>query len=379
MTFSFAPAVRDHTNLLIGLAGASGTGKTFSALRLARGLVGPDGKLALADTEGGRAKHYADRFRFDHCDLVPPFTPERFREVALAAEDAGYDALVIDSASDEWEGEGGLQDMHDAALLRMARKSSMSELEPWQFDKLNAPAWSEPKRLHKMKLMARLRVMRMHLIFCMRAEDKIEFVRVRDDQGREKTKIQAAGWVPICEKRFMFDMTLSATFTPDNPGVPLIRNGKAVYGKIPEHLLHAFPEGQQVSEDTGRQLAAWATGGSNSPAMTPMPADSATSTGPQRISTGPTTDVAGDAAPLSPQSEGEDQGGAAEHYIKTWDARLDTASTDAQLRQIGAEWNSDAEKDTRRLLFDSQDPALTALIGRVKVALNKLRKTGATT
>jgi hypothetical protein len=268
----FKPATRDDgTNLLTAIAGASGTGKTFSALRLARGLVGPNGKIALVDTEGGRAKHYADAFRFDHGDMAPPFTPERFRDVALQVEGAGYDALIFDSMSDEYEGEGGLQDMHDEALLRMARKSSMADLESWQFDKLNAPAWREPKVAHKRRLIARLRVMRMHLIFCLRAEEKIRFVKVTDDQGREKTRIEPAGWTPICEKRFPYDMTLSMLFAPDNPGVPMMRDGKAVHGKIPEQLLFAFQAGQRVSEETGARLAEWAHG--KSPEATARPTD----------------------------------------------------------------------------------------------------------
>lgn len=258
----FQPARRDRTNLLIGLAGASGTGKTFSALRLARGLVGEAGRIALIDTEGGRAKHYADLFRFDHADMEPPYTPERLADAAIAAQAAGYDALVIDSASDEYEGIGGLQDMHDAALLRLARKDSLEDVEQWQWDKLNAPAWNIPKQAHKRKLMSRLRAMRMYLLFCLRAEEKIEFVEVEDDQGRKRTKIRPAGWVPICEKRFMYDMTVSMTFSPEQPGVPLMKDGKAVYGKIPDHLLFGFPEGQRISEETGRALAHWAGGGS---------------------------------------------------------------------------------------------------------------------
>jgi hypothetical protein len=273
LTEEFAEAVRQQTNVLLGLAGASGTGKTLTALRIARGLVdGDDSKIAVADTEGGRAKHYApgpgekpgDRlFGFRHKLMEPPFTPELFRATAMAAEQAGFGVLIFDTASDEYEGEGGLQMMHEAALLRMAKKPSLEDVEQWQFDKLNAPAWSIPKQQHKKLLMARLRIMRIHLIFCLRAEDKIKFVKVLDPEtNREKTKIQNAGWVPICEKRFMYDMTVSMTFSPENPGVPLMKDGNAMYGKMPAHLLPAFEEGKRITEETGRKLALWANGGS---------------------------------------------------------------------------------------------------------------------
>lgn len=110
MSFTFRPAVREQTSLLLALAGASGSGKTYSAMLFARGLAGPDGRIAVIDTEAGRALHYADQFRFDHADLAPPFTPARYQEAIVAAEDAGYGVIVIDSMSHEYAGEGGIQE-----------------------------------------------------------------------------------------------------------------------------------------------------------------------------------------------------------------------------------------------------------------------------
>jgi hypothetical protein len=64
MSFSFRPAVRESVSLLIGLSGGTGSGKTYSAMRLAHGIAG-DQPFAVIDTEAGRAKHYADRRRLD--------------------------------------------------------------------------------------------------------------------------------------------------------------------------------------------------------------------------------------------------------------------------------------------------------------------------
>ena len=64
MTFQFKPAIRENVGLLIGLAGGTGSGKTFSAMRLASGIANGK-KFAVIDTEAGRAKHYADQFSFD--------------------------------------------------------------------------------------------------------------------------------------------------------------------------------------------------------------------------------------------------------------------------------------------------------------------------
>lgn len=262
--FQFVDAVRSNTNLLIGYAGASGSGKTYSALETALGLAGPAGKIALLDTEAGRAKHYADIFKFKHGDLRPPFTPARFLEAIRAAERAAFDVLIIDSASDEYEGQGGLQEMHDNAIVRLAKKASIDDVEGWEYDKYNAPAWSGPKTAHKRTLMNPLRQLRMHLIFCMRAEDKIEFTKEKvPGKDYEKTAIKQRGWVPICEKRFMYDMTISCVFSPEAPGVPMMTaGGLALNGKIQKQHLHAFPMGRQVNRETGQKLAEWARGGS---------------------------------------------------------------------------------------------------------------------
>ena len=79
MTFTFRPAARENVGLLIGLSGSSGSGKTYTAMRLAHGIAG-DAPFAVIDTEAGRAKHYADQFRFDHGDLKPPFRPDAYAE-----------------------------------------------------------------------------------------------------------------------------------------------------------------------------------------------------------------------------------------------------------------------------------------------------------
>src|SRR5215475_11163313 len=128
MSFSFAPARREKVALLIALAGASGAGKTLSALKIARGLCyGEDSKIAVIDTEAKRALHYAvaegeqpttDKFEFYHGNLGPPSSPDRYAEAIKRADQAGFEVIVVDSVSHEYESEGGLHEMHDALLDR---------------------------------------------------------------------------------------------------------------------------------------------------------------------------------------------------------------------------------------------------------------------
>lgn len=234
MTFTFRPAAREDVGLLIALAGASGSGKTFSALRLATGLA--NGKpIAFIDTEARRGLHYADRFAFMHADMTPPFRPERFVEAIQAAEKAGAGVVIIDSMSHEYEGVGGIMEWADELAERGVKSPGN---------------WKEPKLAHRRMMQALLQA-RSHLIFCLRADEKIEIVR---EGGR--TQVRPLGWMPICEKRFMFEMTASFTLTPDAPG----RIRYDLPHKCQEQHRGMFADGGQVTEDAGAALAAWARG-----------------------------------------------------------------------------------------------------------------------
>ena len=281
MTFQFAPARREQVSLLIMIAGASGSGKTRSALELARGLAdGDDDKIAVIDTEAGRAKHYAvtpgekpglGRFAFQHGDLRAPFTPEAYMNAIEAADAAGFKVIMIDSGSHEWEGEGGLHDEHQQAVEASVSKSrQIAEEKGWRFDEAQAAdrasigAWKEPKRRHK-RFVSRLLQCRAHLIICLRADEKMRIEKVKDERGREKTVIIQAKdlapqdrWSPICEKRFPYEMTLSFVLSPDKPGFP-------VPIKLQEQHRVAVPLDRPLSEESGRALAAWARGGSAAP------------------------------------------------------------------------------------------------------------------
>lgn len=242
MSFIFKPAVREQTSLIIVFSGPSGGGKTKSALRLATGLAN-GGKIAFIDTENGRGLHYADQFKYDYCELSEPFSPARYADAIKSADDAGYAVIVLDSFSHSWNGSGGCQDMHDAVLDRMAGSD-------WnKRERLNVTAWGESKQEHK-RMMQRLLQTRAHIILCLRAEEKIKMVK--DEKG--KIQIVPIGWQPICEKNVPFEATVSCLLLDEKPGVP-------VPIKLQDQHKHAFPEGRQINEETGKALAAWAAGG----------------------------------------------------------------------------------------------------------------------
>jgi hypothetical protein len=279
MSYDFKPASMDGgVGLLIGIAGTSGSGKTYSAMQIAKGIVGPGKRFAVIDTEAGRALHYSKLFEFDHCELEPPFRPSRYLDAVRAAEAKGYKAIIIDSWSHCWSGEGGMHDWADEEMARMivadnARQDKWGKPhndEMFLRDKLNSASWQEPKIRYKAD-MSRLIRSKAHVIFCMRAEDKLIIEQRVDDKGRKKTVyIPGADrplkdrYIPICchNPEFMFELTLSFVVTPENPGVP-------VPIKLQEQHRHAMPDGRVVTQETGRLLAEWARG--EAPATRDMP------------------------------------------------------------------------------------------------------------
>jgi len=250
MAFDFRPATRENVGLLIGLSGSSGSGKTFTAMRLAAGISGA-APFCVIDTEAGRAKHYADRFRFDHGDLRAPFTPDRYAEAITAAAARDYAVIVVDSMSHEWAGDGGVLDQQEDELDRMAGTDWKKR------EACKMASWIKPKMAHK-RMMQQLLQVRPHLILCFRAEPKIEMVRT--DKGtwevREKQTLTGLnGWVPISEKNLPYELTASFLLMADRPGVPLPI-------KLQEQHRALFPANEPITESSGVQLAAWAAGGS---------------------------------------------------------------------------------------------------------------------
>ena len=244
--YSFRPSKDEYANktLLIALAGTTGSGKTESAMRIARGIVGTQGKFAVIDTENRRALNKRSRYEFDHLDFRAPYSPDNFKGAIDAAERAKYGALVVDNFSHEWFGEGGCSDIQEEALEKMS-KGDMDKAV-----KLTALAWKAPKQSHK-KLMYRILQCVVPVIFCLRAEPKIKFVK--DENG--KMQVIDAAWQPICEKMFGYEMLIYALLMPDKPGVPIQLK------KLEPEFEIILPVGKQIDEEVGKRLKEWAAGG----------------------------------------------------------------------------------------------------------------------
>lgn len=225
------PAVRSGSKVVIGIAGVSGSGKTYSALKLARGMVNNTNEIGFLDTENKRGSLYADILdgQFLIGDLFPPFSPSRYAEAIKEFQNAGVKVLVVDSVSHEWEGDGGCEDIANAPLLNGKKMAD----------------WKRAKSEHK-KFMNALLQSDMHIIACIRAREKTDF--------KNPKQPVSLGIQPITEKNFMFEMTASMMMW--NEGI------NQQFLKMPEALRPIFGNGDQyMSEHHGKALIDWVNSG----------------------------------------------------------------------------------------------------------------------
>jgi len=182
----FTRAQKQQTKARIVLAGPGGSGKTKSALLLAFGLTGRNGKIAVLDTEHGSAKLQGDLGEFDVKEMQKPFTVGKYLSVIEAAENLGYDVLIIDSGSHAWAGEGGILEQVD----KLSSKGNKSE------------AWSMVQPQHYELVEAMLRSP-LHIILTLRT--KTEYL-VTDNNGRLTPK--KVGLAPVQREGLDYDFNV---------------------------------------------------------------------------------------------------------------------------------------------------------------------------
>lgn len=95
-------AQRKQAKLRIGVSWPSGSGKTYSALLLARWLASSWGKVALIDTENGSGELYSHLGGYNAITLTE-FKPSDYLNAIKECEEAGMEVIVIDSITHEWK------------------------------------------------------------------------------------------------------------------------------------------------------------------------------------------------------------------------------------------------------------------------------------
>jgi len=238
---SFKKAERFLTNPTIAVTGPTGSGKTFSALRMASGIAKAMGKrFAVIDAENGSASLYSEYFDFDTLNLTPPFTTEKYIQAISDAEKGGYCALVIDSITHAWAGEGGL-------LEQKAQLDARPASNHWT-------NWNPIKAKDLKFKSAYLHSSIPFLIATMRS--KMEYAQ-SEDGG--KKKVQKVGMAPVQSDGIEYEF--SVVFD-------VAMNHECEVSKDRTHLFDKTPI-FTITEETGEMMVNWRASGKAKPVQAP--------------------------------------------------------------------------------------------------------------
>jgi hypothetical protein len=237
-------ATPGETPFMAGLIGPPGGGKTWSALRLGRGMQRVrKGPLVLIDTECGRSRKYASDFDFLRVDFDPPFSSKTFLEAVRYQLKLNPAAIIVDTMSDEHDGDGGYMKLHDA----MVPKSGGNK----------HAAWNLPQE-YRGELIRGLQRIRVPLLLCFRAKEKTKQIEVNG-----KKVVVQMGWGPVTGDRVLHGLDLACILPPRSDGVPVWQSdkvGEDFIIKLPNYLKPFIRDKQQLSEDLGEAFALWASG-----------------------------------------------------------------------------------------------------------------------
>lgn len=224
----FHKAKRKEAKLRLALTGASGSGKTFSALTLAQGLGGP---IAVADTERGSAALYSDKFNFDTIEITPPYNLKKWLDVFEGATEASYNVLILDSITPLWSGEGGLLEQKDQ-LSKHGGKNSYT-------------AWADVTPMYN-RFVERMLNANIHVIATIRSKTEYS---METDGGR--TIIKKVGLGPQFRDGIDYEFTTVFDIASDH---------SALVSKDRSGLFDAKTP-FVISRETGTMIKKWLEGG----------------------------------------------------------------------------------------------------------------------
>lgn len=239
--FEIRRAERRQARLRMALCGASGAGKTWSALLLARGLVEElisrgelagtlEGKIGMVDTERRSGSLYAHVAPFDTIDLGPPYSVERYIGALHALERSGCAVVILDSISHAWASEGGVLALLDRLEARERFSGFGTVVNPAQDQFVDAILRSP-----------------CHIIVTMRSKTAW-VLEAREKGGRTVQVPKRIGMAPVQRPGIEYEFT---TLLELDTSTHL---GRPVKNRCP-----VFEDGKEVrvGVETGRALATW--------------------------------------------------------------------------------------------------------------------------
>jgi hypothetical protein len=221
-------AQRSNVKLRLGISGASGFGKTYSALLLAFGITNDWSKVAIIDTENNSASLYSHLGDFNVLVLDNPFTPERYNQAITLCENNEIEVIIIDSITHEWQGKGGCLEIHEKLGGRFQD-------------------WSKVSPRHQSFIDAILKSS-CHIITT--ARRKIDYSL--DSTSNGKTKVVKHGTKEITREGFEYELTVNFELVNDKHLVKASKDRTGLFMDKPEFV---------INRATGKKLIAWCNEG----------------------------------------------------------------------------------------------------------------------
>lgn len=220
---------RKQVKLRLGISGASGFGKTKSALLLAYGMTQDWNKIAVIDTENSSASLYSDIGTFNVIDLAPPYSPERYIEAIALCEKSNISVIIIDSISHEWNGGGGCLEIHEKLGGR------------WQ-------DWAIVTPRHQAFIDSILHSS-CHIITTVRR--KVDY-SMESENGR--SKVVKHGTKEITREGFEYELTVNFELINDKHLVRASKDRTSLFANKPEFIINT---------STGQKILEWCNNGTN--------------------------------------------------------------------------------------------------------------------
>lgn len=224
-------AQKQKVKIKIGLQGSAGSGKTYSALKIAMGMVNNDvSKIALIDTENGSASLYSDIFgEFLTLDFKPDYTPERCIEAIKMCESyEGIEVIIFDGISHEWMGKGGVIDLID----KMSGNGMLK--------------WAKMTPRHNLFIDAILQADK-HMICTMRS--KQDYVLNQNEKGQQVP--EKVGMKAVTRDGVDYEFTLNFDIDQKN-FASASKDRTSLFKNKPEFV---------INEETGKTILKWCNDG----------------------------------------------------------------------------------------------------------------------
>lgn len=238
LQFQVKKASKTQAWLRMGISGPAGSGKTYTALKVASELG--DGKIIVIDTQRGQANHYGGQFDFDIIDLTDHH-PQNFIDAINFCSVQGYKYIIIDSITHEWTGKNGCLELHEEAVARQKAKNTFI-------------AWKEVTPLHN-RFFEAVNSVAAHVIGTVRS--KVEHVQEKDDSGR--TTVRKVGMATVQREGADYELDVLLEMEIDHVGViTKCRDGENREFKLDGRVF------RKPGADLAEALRNWLTDGAES-------------------------------------------------------------------------------------------------------------------